>query len=85
MSALYLQPRPSWGERGLDDLAVFLARGDLSGLSKTSPASHHVDNGGNAQGGPTGMRGAVSTSSVGYSKVARWLSTFRTYSSRLNS
>jgi multidrug efflux pump subunit AcrB len=32
-----------------------------------------------------GLRGAVSVSSISYSEVARWLSAFRTYSSRSNS
>jgi hypothetical protein len=36
------------------------------------------------RGGPTGMQGTLSTS-IRYSEVARWLSTFRTYSSRSNS
>ena len=51
--------------RGLD-----LARGDSLALSKTFPANHNVDNGGNVQGGgSTGMRGTASASSISYSEV----------------
>ena len=36
-------------------LGLTLAAGDLSGLTKTFAADHHVDNGGDVRAGPTGM------------------------------
>jgi len=78
LAAAGVAPAPGYPLDGVDLLPVLL-------FAALRRVARLLDYGDDVRGGPTGMRCAVSASSISYSEVARWLSAFRTYSSRSNS